>query len=286
MSTGTEENMKERFVRKSKSFLSGIVAIALVTSMFSTIPAMAGEAQEIYTCVLFAQGTESSIRLNAQNVSMNGDVVTNGSFTTISDYEIINGTVYENQENFMIDYHSIIEELYFCGDVNYIEYDYTPTTYNENINVSTFVEGEFNSYSNVAVNNAALMTVGNVIVQADSFNSTDSVIYSQLGDIYIESDNFSASGLIYAPFGKVFIESESINISGTVIAQDIEIVGNYNVNINKNEGFMRNFGVGVTTPIDYEEDDDIIDIGEAYFKDITSEDDIIYVGDGIYCVRN
>lgn len=217
---------------------------------------------------------------------MNGDIVTNGSFTTICDYESINGTAYENQENFMIDYHSTIEELYFYDDVNYIDYSYIPTTYNENINVSTFVEGEFNSCSNVAVNNTALMTVDNVTVQADSFNSTNSVIYSQLGDIHIESDNFSASGLIYAPFGKVYIESNSINISGSIIAQEIEIVGNYNVNINKNESFMENMGVGVTTPINYEEDDDIIDIGEAYFKDITSEEDIAYAGNGIYCVKN
>lgn len=275
-----------RLVQKSKRLLSGIVAAAVAASMIPTIPVMAEETQEIYACVLFAQGTDNSIRLNAQSISMNGDIVTNGNFTAISDYESINGTVYENQENFMIDYHSTIEELYFCDDVNYIDYSYTPTTYNENINVPTFVEGEFNSYSNVAVNNTAVMTVDSIIVQADSFNSTNSVIYSQLGDIYIESDYFSASGLIYAPFGKVFIESESINISGTIIAQDIEIVGNYNVNINKNESFMRNLGVGVTTPTDYEDDDDIIDIGEGYFKDITSKDDIIYVGDGIYCVRN
>lgn len=278
--------MKNKLVQKTKRLLSGIVATVIAASMLPTFPVMAEETQEIYTCVLFAQGTEDSIRLSAQSVSMNGDIVTNGSFTTICDYESINGTAYENQENFMIDYHSTIEELYFYDDVNYIDYSYIPTTYNENINVSTFVEGEFNSCSNVAVNNTALMTVDNVTVQADSFNSTNSVIYSQLGDIHIESDNFSASGLIYAPFGKVYIESNSINISGSIIAQEIEIVGNYNVNINKNESFMENMGVGVTTPINYEEDDDIIDIGEAYFKDITSEEDIAYAGNGIYCVKN
>lgn len=281
-----EGNMKNKLVQKTKRLLSGIVATVIAASMLPTFPVMAEETQEIYTCVLFAQGTEDSIRLSAQSVSMNGDIVTNGSFTTICDYESINGTAYENQENFMIDYHSTIEELYFYDDVNYIDYSYIPTTYNENINVSTFVEGEFNSCSNVAVNNTALMTVDNVTVQADSFNSTNSVIYSQLGDIHIESDNFSASGLIYAPFGKVYIESNSINISGSIIAQEIEIVGNYNVNINKNESFMENMGVGVTTPINYEEDDDIIDIGEAYFKDITSEEDIAYAGNGIYCVKN
>ncbi len=42
----------------------------------------------------------------------------------------------------------------------------------------------------------------------------------------------------------------------------------------------------MTTPADYEEDDDIIDIGNIYFKDIMSEDDIVYAGDGIYCVKN
>lgn len=167
-----------------------------------------------------------------------------------------------------------------------IEYDYIPAVYNENINVPTFVEGEFTCYSNIAVCDTALMAIGNLVVMSDTFNSNNSVIYSQLGDIYIESNNFSANGLIYAPFGKVFIKGDNINICGAVIAQDIEIVGAYNININKNEDFMRNFGEGDTTLIDYEEDEDIIDIGEAYFKEITSEDDIIYAGDGIYCVKN
>ena len=280
--------MKNKFTMKLKIFLSNTIATAVMVSMLSTFPAivMAEETQEVNTCVLFAQGADDSIRLSSQSISMNGDVVTNGNFITVSHYESVNGTVYEDQENCMIDYHSAIEELYFFDEVNYIDYDYTSTSYNENIFIPTFVEGEFNSYSNVAVNNTALMTIDSITVESNTFNSTNSVIYSQLGDIYIETDNFSASGLIYAPFGKVYIKSENININGSVIAQDIEIIGNYNININKNEGFMRTLGIGITTPTDYEEDEDIVDIGEAYFKEITSEDDIVYAGDGIYCVKN
>ncbi len=179
------------------------------------------------------KGVDNSIRVNAQSISMNGDVITNGNFVTVADYEGINGVIYEDQDNVMIDYHPTIEEMYFDGEVNYIEYSYESTNDNENIDVSTFVEGEYTSSSNVAVNDTALMVIDSINVNADSFNSTNSVIYSQLGDIHIESNSFSASGLIYAPFGKVFIESESVNINGAIIAQDIEIVGDYNVNINK-----------------------------------------------------
>lgn len=276
--------MKSILNHKFKRFLSIIVAVAIATSLYSTNPVMAEGIQENFACVLFAQETGNSIRLKAQYISMDGDVVTNGNFTVISDYEDMNGTVYENRENCMIDYNSKIEELYFYdNEVTYIEYDYISEAYSENINAPTYVEGEFNGYSNIEVNDTAFMTIGNLTVVSDTFNSTNSVIYSRLGDIYIESDNFSASGLIYAPFGKVFIKSDNINISGAVIAQDIEIVGVHNVTINKNESFMRNLVVGVTTSTDYE---DIIDIGDAYFKEITSINDIIYAGNGIYCVKN
>lgn len=278
--------MNNRFLGKAKRLLSGVLAAAMAATMLPAISAMAEDTQEIFTCVLFAQEANNSIHINAQSISMNGDVVTNGTFTTSVEYEGINGTVYENQENCMIDYHSTIEELYFNDEVNYIDYSYTPADYNENITMSTFVEGEFNSTSNVSLNNTALMTTEDIVVNSGSFNSTNSVVYSQLGDIYIDTDNFSSSGLIYAPFGTVYIESGSVNINGAVIAQSIEIVGDYNVNINKNDNFMRTLGTGITTPTNIDEDDDIIDIGEAYFKDITSEDDIVYVGDGIYCVKN
>lgn len=276
--------MKSILNHKFKRFLSIIVAVAIAASLFSTIPVMAEGIQENFVCVLFAQETGNSIRLKAQYISMDGDVVTNGNFIVISDYEDMNGTVYENRKNCMIDYNSKIEELYFYdNEVTYIEYDYISEAYSENINAPTYVEGEFNGYTNIEVKDTAFMTIGNLTVVSDTFNSTNSVIYSRLGDIYIESDNFSASGLIYAPFGKVFIKSDNINISGAVIAQDIEIVGVHNVTINKNESFMRNLVVGVTTSTDYE---DIIDIGDAYFKEITSENDIIYAGNGIYCVKN
>lgn len=77
------------------------------------MPVTAADNLDKSICVLFAQGVGNSIRLNSQYISMNGDVVTNGSFTSISNNEGIHGNVYENQENSMIDYHAIIEELYF-----------------------------------------------------------------------------------------------------------------------------------------------------------------------------
>ena len=35
-----------------------------------------------------------------------------------------------------------------------------------------------------------------------------------------------------------------------------------------------------------EEDADEIDIGEIYIKNSFSENDVIYVGEGLYCIKN
>ena len=130
------------------------------------------------------------------------------------------------------------------------------------------------------------MTVEDVIIEGETFNANNSIIYSQLGDVHVDN-NFSMNGLIYAPFGTVYINSSNVSINGLIIAQDIEIIANNSVNINKNENFMRPFeSEDYTIPTNIEEDGDILDIGEAYYKEITSLDDIVYAGNGIYCVKN
>ena len=271
-----------------KKAVSMFTCAVMVSGFLSFVPASADGGYSIPSCVLFAQMKNESIKINAQNIGINGDVVTNGVFTSVGRMNNnINGVVYENQENRMINYHSAIEDMYFDADVEFLTENYVTSMYNTTISTPTFAEGTFNSNGSLFLNNTALMTVEDVIIEGETFNANNSIIYSQLGDVHVDNNNFSMNGLIYAPFGTVYINSSNVSINGLIIAQDIEIIANNSVNINKNENFMRPFeSEDYTIPTNIEEDGDILDIGEAYYKEITSLDDIVYAGNGIYCVKN
>lgn len=231
-----------KLMKKAMVLFTGL---SLILGALPAVPVNA--AQEIYTCVLFAEGTGESISVKAGNINMNGDIVTNGKFVTTLQNPGLNGTVYENQENAMIDYRGSIEKLYYSGNVNKVDEDYSPKDFNENISTPMSVEGAFTSTgNNVAINSAALMTTGDITIDGGSFSCSDAVIYSKEGNIRIATDNFSASALIYAPEGTVYIECGGVNMNGCVVAQSIEIVSNGGVNLNKNESLIKKFGEAVT----------------------------------------
>jgi hypothetical protein len=73
---------------------------------------------------------------------------------------------------------------------------------------------------------------GNITVNGGIYNSNNSVIYSENGNINIIAENFSYNGLIFAPNGTVRISSGNTAINGTVIAKELIIEGgNTNINV-------------------------------------------------------
>lgn len=234
-------------LKKAKRAKKAILLATGMSLMLSALPVLpVAAAQEVSACVLFADGTGESILVDAQGINMNGDIVTNGQFATTAEYPGLNGKVYENQQNEMVDYDAAIQSNYFNGDSNQIDGDYSPKDVNENISSSMEVTGSFISEDkNVAVNSAALMAQKDITIDGGSFSCSDGVIYSREGNIYITSDNFSASALIYAPNGTVYLECGNINMNGCVVAQSIEIVSG-GVNLNKNENLMKKLGGGIS----------------------------------------
>lgn len=230
----------KKIIKKATALLTGL---AVSISAMGVMP-VAAAGQEIYTCVLYATDENESISIEATGINMNGDIVTNGVVQTSSDLSGINGKVYENQNNEMMDFHGKIQSMYFNGEINKIDQDYVPQDFNENISKATSIEGNFTTNGeNVAINSAALMTTGDITINGGSFTSSGAVIYSQDGDITIKASNLSSNGLIYAPNGTVYIECGGSNIGGSIVAQSIKIVGGGN--FNKNESFMQNFGEGM-----------------------------------------
>lgn len=270
------------FYKRTIRALSLTIATVMSFSTISVFPAQA-EIVNDNNCVLFAQGNGCSISISSSNITINGDLVTNGS-TGIDGSPNFNGNIYQNQSNTMLNYHSAINELYYWEDVNFIEDSYVSSLYNESITIPTFVQGEFCSDYNVAISDSSLMTMDDIEIKGETLNSTNSVIYSQLGDIVIDCSIFSSSGLIYAPLGDVHINADSVNFRGMIVAQNIDISAEYNCNLNSDTNFISQFGDGVT--VELQDDADETDIGDAYFEELTSEEDVIEIGNGDYCVRN
>ena len=237
-------------------------------------------------CVLFAQQDVDSIVINAGNLSINGDIVSGGNNIINARGKNINGQIFDNQEIAMLRLLPNIERQYLENS-DYFDGDYISETFNENVNKSRFVSGSFICENFLAINNSALVAGGNITVTNQVTNMNNAILCSVIGDIFITSDCLSVDGIIYAPLGSVHISGQNINISGNVIAQNIIIEGKCNVNINKKNGFINNLLVEVPSAVKYGfEDSDEIDIGEIYFKDYEAEDDIVYAGDGLYCVKN
>lgn len=219
-------------------------------------------------------------------MSINGDVISGGNNRFIASSKNINGRVFDNQEIYMVRLMPNIEKEYLAVS-DYYEDDYVANNCNENINKSKYISCSFICNNYLSVNNSAVVSGGNVIIKNQSTNMNNSVLASIVGDIEIESNNISMDGIIYAPLGKVRIIGDNINLNGAVIAQEIIIEGSNNVNLNRKTDFLNSIIQESVSAVKYgAEDTDEIDIGEAYFKDISSEDDIIYAGEGLFCVKN
>lgn len=101
-------------MKKFKKIISGVVLVAMV---IANIPIHNVKAEEIdfFSGVIYAQSAEQ-VKIGAKSLSLNGNIVTNGSILIEAEHSNMNGILLENQENRMLDFHSFIESEYFCND--------------------------------------------------------------------------------------------------------------------------------------------------------------------------
>ena len=97
-------------------------------------------------------------------------------------------------------------------------------------------ENTDNRTYNITINNN-IKAINNIYIDGSVQNDVKCVIYSENGDITLNSDNFSYSGLIYAPNGTVKISGNNINITGTIIAKEVQITGS-TINFNTNNSIL------------------------------------------------
>lgn len=203
-----------------KRAISSVLACAMSATILPYFPVNAEETVEKYPYTMFAASdAEGAITVNAGNFCVNGNVATNGTIMS-SDNMNINGTRTEQANEEMLYIFDKIDAEYFTGS-NVEEYteDYSLEEMNININNPVEVEGNATLTGNININ-SALKAFENVELYGEVKNTNDSLIYSQYGDIIIESQNVNLNGLVYAPFGDVVITAQNLNLNNVVIIAD------------------------------------------------------------------
>lgn len=208
------------FKRKTKRTLSGVMSLAVTASILPCFPAFADEqtAPEKYPYTMFAASdSDGAITINADNVCINGSIATNGTIASTSPNFNVNGTKTENVNEEMIYIQKKLNYSYFIGDnVEMYADDYTFEEQNININNPMDVNGTLEMTGNINLN-SGIKALEDVSLNGEVKNTNNSVIFSETGDININTSNTNFSGLIYAPYGDIVIDTDNLNLNNVVI---------------------------------------------------------------------
>ncbi len=271
-------------------FLSAMLSVAVLLNAIPISSVNAEEITEPYPYTLFAASSnEGAITIDASNACINGNIATNGTIVSNGNFNV-NGTKTENVDESMIVIFEKIENQYFVNNsVEEYESDYSLEETNIHINVPTEVQGEALLTGNININ-TAFKAFDDISLSGDVKNTNDSVIFSQNGNIVIDSQNVNLNGLVYAPYGCVDINAQNLNMNSVVIIADSISISCPNLNANYNSNMAR--FVGVKSEVDnniekfiilsgeYNEADDTIDM-MWYTNSITNLFELYCSNDGV-----
>lgn len=214
-------------MKKFKSLLTSIVSIALILVM----PAFATSA-DTYSLpyVIFASGTDESVQLNAQSITVNGEIFSNGIVEIDGTWVNINGQIIAKQgvdtqdmPNFYND-EELIREVFFPDEslATILHFDLDTENPNINYNFGVWVHGSVNLIGNVALNEA-FVARDDINIVGDVTNKNGRILGSEQGDITITNNNVNINCFLYAPNGTVTINSNDVNINGVIMAKKVII---------------------------------------------------------------
>ncbi|GEM_PF-611084 len=239
--------------KKTKRIISCVLIITLLASILPsynrTAEAAQADTNEPFPYVMFAGGDGESLKIQTQNLTVNGAIHTNGIFAADTQNANVNGKIYaasgsaitgrlsedkiaEADVEDIILIKQKIKDTYFTDNSDI--YDEALDLSEINLNISkSFYSGEsIHAEGNINLN-AAAGAAGGISLEGGSLNANNAVIYSETGDISFNFNNTNITGLVYAPNGKVTIDSEHVQVNGTVIAREIEVISS-SVNLNYN----------------------------------------------------
>lgn len=146
----------------------------------------------------------------------------------VSEHVVVNGNYIRNSTEPMIDkQRSVIREFILNDD------------YQNNINSDETITLEQISNSNVGC-------VQDINIEQDVIN-TESVLYSEKGNVNIIATDVNLKGLIYAPEGKICITAKNVNLNVILISKEITIFAD-NITANTNQEMASFLGTEENQP--------------------------------------
>ncbi len=239
--------MKKQGVKKASAAVTALVTAMTASCAYSALSASAaGNIAFPYT--MFAgSDADGALTVNAKHFNLNGSVASNGTINTGKKVNL-NGKKTEYAGLDMPYAGTALDSRYFANAQAYDALDLSD--HNINLNTTMDVAGEAFISGNVNMN-ASLRADSDISISGNVYNANNAVLYSEFGDIIIDSNNVSLTGLIYAPLGDVIITANNINLNNVVVIADTITLNANNVNANYSRNYADVIGSGSETKAAY-----------------------------------
>ncbi|MEW6622202.1 MAG: TadE/TadG family type IV pilus assembly protein [Bacillota bacterium] len=215
-------------------------------SLNAVAAAESGSPGQAFDYTLFSGSSSKRLKLNGNNLLVNGSAHTNYNFQANGNSIQITGAC-EAVENIttngndisipfrypnssyvdMLDYRQeVLAQAQAAGQVfeNNVHYNGN----NINVNNSIYVNGSVHFNGNTISGTGAILATGDIHINGNSINATteDQVCIYSLGDIKINGNNITIDGILYAPHGSIEFNGNNITINGKVIGDNVRFNGN------------------------------------------------------------
>ena len=240
--------MKRQSIKKTTAVVAALATAMTSSCAFSAMICVKAAGNAAFPYTMFAGSEEAgALTVNAKHLNMNGSVAANGTIVTGKKANI-NGTRTEHAAMDMPYVSAQIGSRYFSnaeetGALNISDH-------NVNLNTTYDVAGEASFSGNLNMN-ASVRADSDISISGNVSNIHNAVIYSEFGDISIDCNNVSLTGMIYAPLGNVTITANNINLNNVVIIADTITLNANNVNANYGRSYADTVGTEWETKASY-----------------------------------
>ncbi len=204
---------------KKRCVASMLIVVMLVLSVLGNFPARVyaqDNAVAFAYAILTLSEDDDSLTVSAMGGCVNGDLASHGAIDKANVQ--VYGKTLEHVTGVSSVNLGLLEADFFNSDNGKMFLDYPES--------AVFTDG-LNLNSPIRVEDS-------LTVYGSSFNANNTCIYAKNGDVTIDCDNISISGLIYVPHGTLTLTGDYVNLNNVCIVADkvhIECTYYFNVNV-------------------------------------------------------
>ena len=254
--------MRKQIIKKTTAAVTALAAVLTSSCAFSVLMSASAAGNSAFPYTMFAgSDAAGALTVNAKNYCINGSIASNGTIVSGRKGNM-NGKKTEYAGMDMPFVSGQIGSRYFSRAQAVDSLNISD--HNVNLNTTMDVAGE--AYLNGNINmNASLRADSDICITGNVGNFNNAVLYSEFGDITIDTNNVSLTGLIYAPLGDVVITANNINLNNVVIVADTITLNANNVNANYGSSYANAVGSASETKASY------ISKLNSYMMDVEAE---------------